>query len=136
MAFMTPHFFKDFQHSFERHTKRPALDYRGRLWSYAELGAAAQRCAAWLQSMGLTTQDRVALFTADKLPFLIGHLGVLFAGGIPLPLNPRFTREEMRYFLSDSGARLVIAGQEQAPLLAELAAGQAQPPTVVLDFDV
>src|SRR5262245_38336875 len=110
---MTIHFLEALRVSFAAHAARPALVYRGRTWTYAELDSAGRRCAAWLQSAGISSGDRVAFFTPNKLPFLIGQLGVFFAGGVPLPLNPRFTREEMRYFLADSGARLVLAGHEQ-----------------------
>ena len=50
-----------------------------------------------------------------KLPFLIAHLGVLFGGGVSLPLNQRFTRDELRHFLADSGARLAVVGAGQRP---------------------
>src|SRR5262249_20336106 len=33
---------------------------------------------------------------------------------------PRFTREELRFFLTDSGARLAIVGGEAAPILESL----------------
>ena len=111
---MAAHFLNDLRASLGRHAARPALVYRGRTWRYGELDKAARGCAGWLQGLGVAAGERVAMFTAGKLPFLVGHLGVMFAGGVPLPLNPRFTREEMRYFLSDSGARVVIAGEPSA----------------------
>ena len=91
---------------------------------------------ALLQSSGLAPGDRVVLFTENKLPFLVAHLGVVFAGGVPLPLNPRFTREEMRYFLSDSECRVVIAGEEQHGLVESLASELAFRPPVILDSAV
>src|SRR5262245_951917 len=133
---MPDHFVHDLIESFRRHADRPALIYGGRTWTYAELESAARGCAAWLQGAGIECDDRVALFTPSKLPVLIGHLGVLFAGAVPLPLNPRFTREEMRYFLSDSGARLVIAGSEQQSMAEELASELPQRPMVVADSSV
>src|SRR5262245_42550639 len=105
---MANHFLHDLRASFQAHTSRPALIYAGRTWTYGELESAARRSAAWLQTLGVQKGDRVVLFTPNKLPLLIGHLGVLFAGAAPLPLNPRFTRQELNYFLSDSGARLII----------------------------
>src|SRR4051812_39227433 len=71
---------------------RPALIYRDRPYTYDELDRRAGRCAAWLRGLGVGKGDRVVLATAEKLPFLAAHLGVLFAGGVSLPLNPRFTR--------------------------------------------
>jgi len=133
---MAAHFLNDLRAAFANHAARPALVYRGRTWTYGELDEAARRCARWLQSVGVMARDRVALFTADKLPFLVGHLGAIYAGGVPLPLNPRFTREEMRFFLSDSGARVVIAGEEQRQMLAGLVTELPQPPIVVQDSEV
>jgi malonyl-CoA/methylmalonyl-CoA synthetase len=127
------HFLDDLRASFQRHGSRCALEYGGRKWTYAELDAASRRCAAWLQSVGVNSGDRVVLFTPNKLPFLIGQLGAMFAGGVPLPLNPRFTREEMRFFLTDSGARIVIAGSEQPSLVEQLAAELPTPPRIVAD---
>jgi malonyl-CoA/methylmalonyl-CoA synthetase len=64
--------------------------------------------------------DRVVLSTPDKLAFLLAHLGTLFAGAVSLPLNPRFTREEVLYFLADSGARAAVVGTENQVLVEEL----------------
>lgn len=130
---MVGHFLNDLRSSLAAHGARTALKYGERGWTYAELARAGESCAAWLQGQGLARGDRVALVTPSKLPFLIGHLGVFLAGGVPLPLNPRFTREELRYFLSDSGARLVIAGQEQQALLGQLATELPDRPQVLAD---
>src|SRR5688572_24431433 len=130
---MSGHFFNDLRATFARHADRPALIHRGETLTYAQLDAAALRSAAWLQGLGLATGDRVILFTSDKRAFLIGHLGVLYAGGCPLPLNPRFTREEMRYFLSDSAARIVIAGTGEQQLANDLASELPHSPLVVAD---
>jgi malonyl-CoA/methylmalonyl-CoA synthetase len=101
---------------------RPALIFpncAARL-SFGALDSLACRVAAWLQAQGVEPGDRVALLTGEKHRFLAVHLGVLYAGGISLPLNPRFTREELRYFLADSGARAAIVGEAQRQLIESL----------------
>jgi malonyl-CoA/methylmalonyl-CoA synthetase len=130
---MSPHFAQELRRSFELHSGRPALQYRGSAISYAELWLSIERVAAWLQSVGIQPGDRVALFTANKYPFLIAQLAAMFAGGIPLPLNPRFTREEMRYFLSDSGAKVIIAGSEQQAMIDGLLPELSTPPMILHD---
>ena len=62
-----------------------------------------QEITAWLQGQGVAPGDRVLLATAEKLPFLVAHLGALYAGAVSLPVNPRFPREELHYVLADSG---------------------------------
>ncbi len=126
------HFLDQLRATFAARRDCPAIRYQGQILSYANLEARIRRAAALLLRHGLGAGDRVALVTPNKLPFLLAHLGVLFAGGVPLPLNPRFTREELRFFLDDSGARLAVAGPEQRALLegpvvldAEIAAAPA-----------
>ena len=108
------------QSSFREQASRPALVHEGITWTYGELEARAQHGAAWLQSLGVTVADRVVLCTSNKVAFLLAHLATLWAGAISLPLNPRFTRAELRFFLGDSGARIAIAGEEARPLLEAL----------------
>jgi malonyl-CoA/methylmalonyl-CoA synthetase len=133
---MPHHFLHDLRSVLATRPNRPAIVHRDRTITYDELEKLAAAFAGFLQSSGLTPGDRVVLFTENKLPFLVAHLGVLFAGGVPLPLNPRFTREEMRYFLSDSECRVVIAGEEQQGLVASLATELAFRPPVILDSAV
>lgn len=130
---MTLPFVQQLEHIFATHAARPAIHYRGSTISYTELQQRALRTAAWIQSCGVQKGDRVVLFTSNKLPFLFAQLGALFSGGVPLPLNPRFTREEMRYYLSDSGARVIVVGDEQRSMIESLAAELNNPPVIVGD---
>jgi malonyl-CoA/methylmalonyl-CoA synthetase len=108
------------QTTFREQTSRPALVHEGLTWTYGELEARARDGATRLQSLGVAVGDRVVLCTSNKAAFLLAHLATLWAGAISLPLNPRFTRAELRFFLSDSGARIAIAGDEARPLLESL----------------
>lgn len=127
------HFLHELRAAFESHARRQAVVYRDRAIRYEELDALARRCAGWLQGAGVSRGERVAIYTPGKLPFLVAQLGAIYAGGVALPLNPQFTREELRYFLSDSGAAVVVAGQPQRAMLADLAAELPNPPQIVAD---
>jgi malonyl-CoA/methylmalonyl-CoA synthetase len=133
---MSEHFLHRLRATFSRQPASPALVLGDQAFSYSELEARAEKSAALLQKMGVEPGDRVALYTASKLPFLMAHLGTLFAGGVSVPLNPRFTREEMRYFLTDGGARVAVVGTEQQALVEalqpELPALQAVVPDAAL----
>jgi malonyl-CoA/methylmalonyl-CoA synthetase len=129
------HFLDELRATFAGRGGRPALIYRDRPYTYDELDLRAGSCAAWLRGLGVEKGDRVVLATAEKLPFLAAHLGVLYAGGVSLPLNPRFTREEMRYFLADSGARVAVVGREQRPVIEGLRSELPELAAVVDDAD-
>lgn len=117
---MPAHFLEALKTTFGNHAKRTALIHRAASFSYADLDSLARNAAAQFQALGVGAGDRVVLCTADKLTFLIGHLGTLWAGAVSLPLNPRFTREELRFFLADSAASVAVVGDEQHALLEAL----------------
>lgn len=105
---------------FTHHADRPAIIYHDQVMTFGQLERAAQRVGALLQERGLRKSDRVALYTAEKLPFLITHLGIILSGGVSLPLNAQFTKDEMTYFLNDSGARFAVASPSGASLLRDI----------------
>ncbi len=118
---MQPHLLAELCESFATHANRPALRGPGGMaCSYGDLERRARRAAAALQGEGMEPGDRVILCTPAKLPLLIAHLGVLLGGGVSVPLNPRFTREELRYFVGDSGASIAVVGREQRDVLESL----------------
>src|SRR5579871_4824361 len=113
-------FLDELRTTFADHAARTAVEWHGRPYTYGELERLALNAAGLLRSRGMGPGERVAVWTADRFAFLVAHLGVLFGGGVALPLNPRFTREEMRHFLTDSGAAVVVADPGQLPTLDEL----------------
>ena len=108
------------RHQFDQSADRPAIIYHGDILTFAQLENRAQSVGALLQNKGLEKGDRVILYTPDKLAFLIIHLGIILSGGVSLPLNFSFTKDEMLYFLNDSGARFVFASGEQASLIDQI----------------
>jgi malonyl-CoA/methylmalonyl-CoA synthetase len=113
-------FLDDLRATFAGRTAHTAVEWRGRAYTYGELERLALAAGALLRDRGMGKSERVAVWTADRFAFLVAHLGVLFGGGVSLPLNPKFTREEMRHFLADSGAAVVVADWDGVPLLNQL----------------
>src|SRR5262245_49124459 len=124
-------FLNELRSTFAARSAHTALEWRGRAYSYGELDALAQSAAALLQARGLGPGERVAVWTADRFAFLVAHLGALVGGGVSLPLNPRFTPDEMRHFLADSGARLVVADPDRLATLEALRPGLPELRSVV-----
>ena len=83
--------------------------------SYAQLEERVNRSADYLLSLGIEPGDRVAVQLPKCLPFIYFHLATVQIGAIFLPLNPAYPPVELRYFLSDSGARLLIADAAEQP---------------------
>ncbi len=108
----------------------PALDDGGRIWSYAELDAAADRLAALLRSAGCRTGTRVALLAHATGAAVRAVHAIPRTGAILAPLNPRLTVPELRRALSVLRPALVISDGHRA--LALEAAGPGGPDVLSL----
>lgn len=116
--------------------EQPAVRHRGKLLSYSELFRHARGVGGALRSRGLASGDRVLLVCDEKLPLLMCHLGTLLAGGVSVPLNPKFTPDELSYFLSDSGARFAVASRGPADVLERLIAQRSRTKNVRAECEV
>ena len=81
------HFLEELRTTFASEANRTAIRYKGESLTYGDLDARARRCAGRLRELGVEPGDRVAIATAEKLPFLAAHLGSLYAGAVSLPLE-------------------------------------------------
>ncbi len=68
--------------------------------------------------------DRVLLFMQNSPQFIIGYYGILRADAMVVPVNPMNLAEELRHYVSDSDAAVILTGQELYPQVKPLL-GQA-----------
>jgi fatty-acyl-CoA synthase len=96
--------------------QRVAIDYDGRLITYAELAAGADAFAGAFAESGLARGDRVATLTGNSPE----HVMVLFAcarlGLMLLPLSWRLTAPELQYQLDDAEPSLFLVEAEYEDL--------------------
>ncbi len=76
--------------------------------TYAALLDRTARLAAGLRSIGVATGDRVALLLPNGARFVEAWWAIIMAGAVVVPVNPRTAREELRFYLEDSGAGCVV----------------------------
>ncbi len=102
--------------------------------TYGDFLRLAARYAQALRAAGLEPGDRVAL-QLDKSPHMLAVIaGAIQAGVVFLPLNTAYTANEMAYFVSDAGARLLLCDSAFAAGLGPVAAA-AGARLMVLDAD-
>jgi long-chain acyl-CoA synthetase len=82
---------------------------------YTGLDAASARLAGLLVARGLRPGDRVGVMLPNVGYFAIAYYGVLRAGGVVVPMNVLLKERETTFYLSDPGAKAVIAWHEFAP---------------------
>jgi len=93
--------------------------YRGT--SYAEIRRSVERFAAGLMSFGIQKGDRVALMSEGRNDWVISELGILYAGGINVPLSVKLQEgPDLRFRLAHSGCRMAIVSGGQAAKIRKL----------------
>ncbi|TNF21094.1 MAG: malonyl-CoA synthase [Rhodobacteraceae bacterium] len=88
----------------------------------AFLGLAA-RLAHALVAQGLTPGDRVVVQAAKSVEMVALYAATVQAGGVFLPLNTAYTRDEVAYFVGDAEPRIVVADGASEAELAGIAGG-------------
>lgn len=88
--------------------QRDAIIFYGRRFTYAQLGAMADRFAAALINLGVKPGDRVSIGLPNIPQFPIAFFGALKAGAVVVPTNPIYTERELEHQLADSGAETAV----------------------------
>ena len=87
---------------------RPCTNFFGRLTTYAEIDAEADKAAAGLQRLGVTKGSKVGLLLPNSPTFIIYYFAVLKAGGTVVNYNPLYTVEELAFQIADSDTELMV----------------------------
>lgn len=97
----------------------PALADRQGTLSYAGLEQAVGSMAATLLHLGLKRGDRVATWLGKTRAACLMPLAAARAGMIHVPINPLLKRGQVAHILADSGAALLITGDQRRVTLEE-----------------
>jgi acyl-CoA synthetase (AMP-forming)/AMP-acid ligase II len=92
--------------------EKPAIIYKDTYTSYAKLNQRAARFANAMLSLGLKPREKMAIILKNRTEYLEIVHGLVKAGLTIVPVNWRFSSEEMRYVLSNSEASAVILSEE------------------------
>jgi long-chain acyl-CoA synthetase len=91
---------------------RPFLYYFDAPITAATVDSESDALAAALAGRGLRRGDRIALYLQNMPQFVIGLLAAWKLGATAVPVNPMLKERELRYVLTDSGARAIISLQD------------------------
>lgn len=101
---------------------RIALSIDGVHYTYAELLGHVNRAANALVASGLRTGERVLLFGIDSLEYISVWLGALRLGAVPVAVADAYRAANLRYFIEDTGARILFIDGEQLAKYDDIAA--------------
>ncbi len=118
----------------QRYPDRPALDFLGRVSTYAEVAEEVRRVAGGLHALGVRPGDNVALVMPNCPQNVIAFFAVLRLGAAVVEHNPLYTAAELRRPFVDHGARVAIVWDKVVPVIEQVRAGSALEHLIAVDM--
>lgn len=87
---------------------RPAFDFLGKKWNWAEILELVNKMAKGLQNQGVDKGIKVGLFLPNSPYFLISYYAVLKAGGTVVNYNPLYVERELEHQIEDSETDILV----------------------------
>jgi crotonobetaine/carnitine-CoA ligase len=101
----------------DRFGGRPLLDMPGGTWRHCDAVAAVSRRAGALRAAGIGRGDRVALMCSNRIEQLETFLACGWIGAVAVPINTAAMGPQIDYYVTNSGAKLLVLEQAFAPRL-------------------
>ncbi len=87
---------------------RTAVIFEDTPVTYRRLNEGANRCAHFLQKMGMKKGDRLCVLMLNGVEFLEAYFAAAKLGVVFVPLNWRLVGPELEYQINDCGARMIL----------------------------
>jgi len=97
-----------------KHPDRIAIRLDDVAVPYGAMEQVSQRVAGLLASKGIGRGDRVGVMLPNVPHFPMVYYGALRLGAIVVPMNVLLTAREIKHYLSDSGAKLILVWHDFA----------------------
>lgn len=97
-----------------RFPDKTCINFYDSALTFSAFKREAERLAGFLQqACGVRRGERVALYLQNSPQFIIGYYAILRADAMVVPINPMNLTKEVGHIVEDSGARVLIAAQDQ-----------------------
>lgn len=89
--------------------------------TFAQTREQAHRIGAGLIALGLQKGDRVAFLSQGRNLWVIGELGILYAGGVNVPLSIKLEEaSDLTFRIQHSDAKYIVVSEQQLPKIRKI----------------
>jgi acyl-CoA ligase (AMP-forming) (exosortase A-associated) len=104
-------------HGARYHATRDALHFRDNTLSYEQLHDTQHRLARALCGLGLSRQERVAVYLPKQFETVVAFFAASQAGAVFVPVNPVLKAPQVGHILRDCNARILITSANRLTAL-------------------
>lgn len=115
-------FVEKYTHEFSSHVfLREKVDEKWTETSFEQTRKEGYRIAAGLMAMGLNKGERVSLLSEGRNMWILSELGILYAGGVSVPLSIKLEESnDLTFRIQHSESRFVIVSGQQLPKIRRI----------------
>jgi fatty-acyl-CoA synthase len=107
------HLFYNAEVSAQRFPNKPFIVFYDTPLTFAEFKDEAERIAGYLQQVcGVKAGDRVLLYMQNSPQWVLAFYGILRANAVVVPVNPMNMTEELKHYVTDTGATTAFVPQD------------------------
>lgn len=88
--------------------------------TFQELDERATAIAGWLQTNGISKNDKVAFMLKNSIAFSEITFGTALSGGVSVPINFRLGVSEVAYILNNSESKIVFIDEEYSDIFMQI----------------
>lgn len=114
----------------KRYPEKKALIMGDHALTYGQMNRKVNQLVHGLLSLGVKPGDRVAILAFNGMECIIVQFAVAKCGGIAVPINFRYKRDELIYAVNSSNPKVLFFGPEWTAMVED--AKSEFPPTVLL----
>ncbi len=89
------------------------LIFGKRRLTFSQVNLLSSYLASFLHRIGVEPQDRVCLWVHNSIWFVLSYFAILKVGGIVVPINSMFKREEAKFLVEDTEAKVLIVSPDK-----------------------
>ena len=101
-----------------RYPDKAAIVFFNCVMTYAALARQVDAMAAYLQSLGVASGDRVLLMMQNSPQWVVAHFAILRANAVVVPVNPMNRAHELSHYITDAQARVAVVSADLAGFMA------------------
>lgn len=99
--------------SAKRYPNKPFILFYDSPITYSEFQKETESLAGYLEHVcGVKKGDRVLLYMQNCPQYIISYYGILRANAVVVPINPMNLAEELKHYVTDTGATTIVVAQD------------------------